>query len=73
MLLRSCFTGILFNSSFFGLIPTVKYKHSALYIEELANAGIYYQYQSVDDNNIYLSFSDLTQKYDFKNKNKLLF
>ena len=54
---------------FLWLNSNVKYKRSALYIEEFANAGIYYQL--VDDINDYLSFSDLARKYSLKNDNNL--
>ena len=47
----------------------VKYKRSALYVKKFANAGIYYHFQLVTDNNNPLSLSDLTQKYNLKNKN----
>ena len=55
---------------FLWLNSNVKYKHSALCIEEFANAEIYCHYQFLDENYNYLSFSDLTQKYDLKNENK---
>ena len=42
-----------------------------MYIEEFANAGINYHYQLVHDNNNYLSFGDLAQKYDLRNENEL--
>ena len=56
---------------FFWLKSIVKYKRSALYSKEFANAGIFYHYESVDDNNNYLSYSDLAQKYDLKIENIL--
>ena len=40
----------------------MKYKLNCLFIEEFANVAIYYHYQLLDDNNNYLSFSDLVQK-----------
>ena len=55
------------------LNSNLKYRRSTLYIEEFANAGIYYHYQLVDDNNNYLSFGDLAQKYDLKNENELFY
>ena len=56
---------------FLWLNSNAKYKHSALYIKEFANAGIYYPHQLLDDNENYLSISDLAQKYHLKNENKL--
>ena len=57
---------------FLWLNSNVKYKRYALYIEEFAYAEIYYHYQLVDDNNNYLSFSDLAQKYDLKKDNRYI-
>ena len=56
---------------FLWLNSNANYRRSTLYIEELANAEINYHYQLVDDNDNYLSFGDLAQKYDLKNKNEL--
>ena len=56
---------------FLWLNSNVKYRCGTLNIEEFANAGINYHYQLVDDNNNYLSFADLAQKYDLKNENEL--
>ena len=56
---------------FLWLNSNVKYRRITLYIEEFANAGINYHYQLVDDNNNYLSFGDLAQKYDLRNENEL--
>ena len=56
---------------FLWLNSNVKYRRTTLYIEEFANAGINYHYQLVDDNNNYLSFGDLAQKYDLRNENEL--
>ena len=58
---------------YLGLNYNVKYKCSAIFIKKFANAGMYYHYQLIDDNNNYLSFGDLAQKFDLKKNNKLFF
>ena len=58
---------------FIWLNSNVKCRRSTFYIEKIANAGINYYYQLVDDNNNYLSFGNLAQKYDLKNESKLFF
>ena len=68
MLLKKLFNWDSHQFKFLWLNSNAKYRCSALYIKKFANAGIDYHYQVVDDNNNYLSFNNLGQKYDLKMK-----